>query len=110
MISDSRHEGPDEGKAVAEPTGIPKIVDEIVEHVEATVEHVETVFAPGHADVSHREPDEDEAFDRLFTRHQCEVLRGLLRLRRSLHGPQALLETAGHFTRPPFPPRPKSQR
>jgi hypothetical protein len=38
------------------------------------------------------------------------VLRGLLRLRRSLHGPQALLETAGHFTRPPFPPRPKSQR
>jgi hypothetical protein len=28
-----------------------------------------------------------------------------LRLLRSLRGPQTLLETAGHFTRP-FPPRP----
>jgi hypothetical protein len=108
MNSDPRHEGPYEGKAVEEPTGIPKIVDEIVEHVEAAVEHVEHVLAPVPADASHQEPDEAEAFDSLFTRHQCEVLRDLLRLHRSLRGPQALLERAGHFTRPPFPPPPKT--
>jgi hypothetical protein len=81
-------------------------VDEIVEHVEAAVEHVEHKFVPAHTDTSHPEPDGDEAFDSLFTRHQCEVLRDLLRLRRSLDGPQALLEQ-GQFTRQSFPHRPK---
>jgi hypothetical protein len=105
MISDSRHEGPDEGKAVAEPTGVPKIVDEIVEHVEAAVEHVEHKFAPAHTDTSHPEPDGDEDPGNVLNRHQLDALHDLRRLHRTLRGPQAPLETAGHFTRP-FPVRP----
>ena len=105
MISDSRHEGPDEGKAFAEPTGISKIVDEIVEHVEVAVEHVEHKFAPAHTDTSHPEPDGDEDPDHVLNKHQLAVLYDLRRLQRTLRGPQELLETAGHFTRP-FPARP----
>jgi hypothetical protein len=105
MISDPRHEGSDEGKAVAEPTGVPKIVDEIVEHVEAAVEHVEHVLAPAHRDTSYREPDGDEDPGNVLNKHQWAALHDLRRLHRTLRGPQALLETAGHFTRP-FPVRP----
>jgi hypothetical protein len=99
MISDSRHEGPDEGKAFAEPTGVPKSVEEIVEHVEH-------VLAPAHTDASHHpEPDGDEDPGNVLNGRQLAALHDLLRLHRTLRGPQALLETAGHFNRP-FPPRP----
>ena len=99
MISDSRHEGPDEGKAFAEPTGVPKIVEEIVEHVEH-------VLTPAHTDASHHpEPDGDEDPGNVLNRHQLDALHDLRRLHRTLRGPQAPLETAGHFTRP-FPVRP----
>jgi hypothetical protein len=103
MNSDPRHEGPDDGKAFAEPTGIPKIVDEIVEHVEAAVEHVEHKFAPAHTDTSHPEPDGDEDPDNVLNKHQLAALHDLRRLHRTLRGPQGLLESAGHFNRP-FPP------
>lgn len=96
MISEPRHERPDEGKAFAEPEGVPKIVEEIVEHVEA-------VLAPVHADASHREPDGDDDSDDVLNRRQLAALHHLVRLHRTLRGPQALLETAGNFNRP-FPP------
>jgi hypothetical protein len=43
--------------------------------------------------------------------HQKELLKQLTRLHHSLRGPQSLLEVAGHFNRPPFPPsHPRSPR
>jgi hypothetical protein len=39
-----------------------------------------------------------------LNRRQLAALHALVRLHRTLRGPQALLETAGHFNRP-FPPR-----
>jgi hypothetical protein len=37
-------------------------------------------------------------------RHQRGLLLALTHLHHSLHGPQTLLEAAGNFSRPPFPP------
>jgi hypothetical protein len=99
MTSDPGREGPDDGKAFAEPEGVPKVVEEIVE------EFVEAPLAPAHDDPSRRDMDEAGGFRGRLTRHERDVLHDLLRLHRSLRGPQALLETAGNFTRP-FPPRP----
>jgi hypothetical protein len=46
-----------------------------------------------------------------LNREQRELLRQLTRLHLSLRGPQSLLEVAGHFNRPPFPPsHPRSPR
>jgi hypothetical protein len=42
--------------------------------------------------------------------HQRAILRELTRLHRSLRGPQTMLETAGHFNRPPFPPPPPDRQ
>ena len=56
---------------------------------------------------------EDEDFGpnpaKLNPRQQA-ILRELTRLHRSLGGPQTMLETAGHFNRPPFPPPPRRSR
>ena len=38
--------------------------------------------------------------------HQHHLLVALTHLHHSLRGPQTLLEAAGHFSRPPFPPPP----
>ena len=56
---------------------------------------------------------EDEDFDRnpgTLNPRQRAMLRELTRLHRSLGGPQTMLETAGHFNRPPFPPPPRRSR
>lgn len=53
--------------------------------------------------------DLDRASDALNPQ-QRGMLRQLLRLQRSLGGPQTMLETAGHFNRPPFPPPPRRSR
>jgi hypothetical protein len=42
----------------------------------------------------------------LLNHGQLATLRRLIRLHRSLRGPQALLESAGHFNRPSFPAAP----
>jgi hypothetical protein len=39
-----------------------------------------------------------------LSRHQHHLLAALTHLHHSLRGPQTLLEAAGHFSRPPFPP------
>jgi hypothetical protein len=54
---------------------------------------------------SYRDRDDDEVVlvgDRL-NKVQKEAVAQLNALATSLRGPQAFLETAGHFTRPPFP-------
>ena len=38
---------------------------------------------------------------------QHDLLATLTHLHHSLRGPQTLLEAAGHFSRPPFPPPPR---
>jgi hypothetical protein len=57
------------------------------------------------ASVSGIEADELAALTGLFTAQQLRVAKELLRLHRSLRGPQAGLEAAGNFNRPPFPSR-----
>jgi hypothetical protein len=42
-----------------------------------------------------------------LSHHQHHLLAALTRLHHSLRGPQRLLEAAGHFSRPPFPPHPR---
>jgi len=51
--------------------------------------------------IEHEDHDQD-AFPTL-THRQRAILRQLIRLHRSLRGPQTMLERAGNFNRPPFP-------
>jgi hypothetical protein len=90
MTIDPGQEGPNDGKAFAEPEGVPKIV--------------EAALTPAHDEAPRGELDQTEGFGRHLTRYQHDVLNDLLRLHRSLRGPQTLLETAGNLGRPPFPP------
>jgi hypothetical protein len=136
MTSDAGQEGPVDGKASVEPEAVQEIVEDIVEDVvEAALgtprgdasrrepDQAEPFggsqySGPGGGGPAH-EPDDAETFDGsqfsgpggrppLFpTRHQRDLFRDLVRLRESLSGPQALLETAGNSNRPPFPGRPR---
>jgi hypothetical protein len=89
--SDPQREGE---KIVAERT-----VETVATAEAVTVtEHDEVTVQPEHADFDRdRDPD-------TLNHHQRVILRQLTRLHRSLRGPQTMLETAGHFNRPPFPP------
>src|ERR1700761_1331950 len=51
------------------------------------------------------EADEVAALPTRFPPQELRVAQELLRLHRSLRGPQAGLEAAGNFNRPPFPAR-----
>jgi hypothetical protein len=60
--------------------------------------------------IIHHEDEDLRGDPNALTPQQREMLRQLTRLHRSLAGPQTLLETAGHFNRPPFPPHPRRSR
>ena len=59
---------------------------------------------------SHLEDEDCGPNPAKLTPRQQAILRELTRLHRSLGGPQTMLETAGHFNRPPFPPPPRRSR
>jgi hypothetical protein len=77
----------------------------VAERTVETFATAEAVTATEHDEVT-VQPDHED-FDRdpnTLNHHQRVILRQLTGLHRSLRGPQAMLETAGHFNRPPFPP------
>jgi hypothetical protein len=78
----------------------------VAERTVETLATAEAVTVTEHDEVTvqeHEDFDRDRDPDTL-NHHQRGILRQLTRLHRSLRGPQTMLETAGHFNRPPFPP------
>ena len=93
------------------PSDPPRESEDVTERtvtIAATAEGV-TMTERDDAIIHHKDEDLD-GDPKGLTPQQREMLRQLTRLHRSLAGPQTMLETAGHFNRPPFPPHPRRSR